>query len=194
MECWALPSTLDYTIWFNQCSSSQEGVSPPGNLSLMWNCLRVCSSCCWLPAKYAAMALWKRISWLCKTFTFQNNCSECGIQMQTVRHGCRVLRYHKQYSDWNSGHLSFVITVKTCLVKISRVCSKEKWKAMKNGCSPTNDFRFLIFNLLQNLLKLTSNVSPFGLEDMNEPLSESVQFLKIRFAGFCQICDWTQKW
>lgn len=60
---------------------------------------------------------------------------------------------------------------------------------MKNGCSPTNDFRFLIFNLLQNLLKLTSNVSPFGLEDMNEPLSESVQFLKIRFAGFCQICD-----
>lgn len=50
--------------------SNQEGASPPGNFSLMWNCLRVCSSCCWLPAKYAAIALWKRISWLCKTFTW----------------------------------------------------------------------------------------------------------------------------
>jgi len=33
------------------CSSSQEGFSAPGVFSLMLNCLRVCSSCCWLPAK-----------------------------------------------------------------------------------------------------------------------------------------------
>ncbi len=37
---------------------------------------------------------------------------------------------------------------------------------------------YLIFNLMQNLLKLTSNISPFGLEYINESLSESVKFLK----------------
>lgn len=33
------------------CSSSQEGFSAPGGLSLMLNCCRVCSSCFWFPAK-----------------------------------------------------------------------------------------------------------------------------------------------
>ncbi len=37
---------------------------------------------------------------------------------------------------------------------------------------------YLIFNLMQNLLKLTSNISHFGLEYINESLSESVKFLK----------------
>lgn len=36
----------------------------------MLNCFSVCSSCCWLPAKYAEMALWKRRSCLCITFTW----------------------------------------------------------------------------------------------------------------------------
>lgn len=33
------------------CSSSHDGLSVPGVFSLMLNCLRVCSSCCWFPAK-----------------------------------------------------------------------------------------------------------------------------------------------
>lgn len=35
----------------SHCSSNQEGLSAPGGLSFMLNCLRVCSNCCWLPAK-----------------------------------------------------------------------------------------------------------------------------------------------
>lgn len=37
--------------WRAHCSSSQEGFSAPGVFSLMLNCLRVCSNCCWFPAK-----------------------------------------------------------------------------------------------------------------------------------------------
>lgn len=33
------------------CSSSHEGFSAPGGLSLMLNCCSVCSSCFWFPAK-----------------------------------------------------------------------------------------------------------------------------------------------
>lgn len=55
----------------SHCSSNQEGLSAPGGLSLMLNWFSVCSSCCWLPAKYAEMALWKRRSCLCMTFTWR---------------------------------------------------------------------------------------------------------------------------
>lgn len=55
----------------SHCSSSQEGLSAPGGLSFMLNWFSVCSSCCWLPAKYAEIALWKRRSCLCMTFTWR---------------------------------------------------------------------------------------------------------------------------
>lgn len=58
-----------FMLWSYCWSSSQDGASTPGVFNLIWNSLRVCSSCFWFPAKYAAMALWNRTSWLCNTFT-----------------------------------------------------------------------------------------------------------------------------
>lgn len=130
--------------WLNQCSSSQEGVSPPGNFSLMWNCLRVCSSCCWLPAKYAAMALWKRISWLCKTFTWGKGNEnsqwltpwECNSELKVRKrkkknHQYREFKRHINYFnyistikiywkkiDWNDPTFSNWLFPKICLANL----------------------------------------------------------------------------
>lgn len=59
------------TLSAHYCSSSQDGLSEPGGFSLTLNCIRVCSNCCWLPAKYAEVALWKRSSCLCITLTYK---------------------------------------------------------------------------------------------------------------------------
>ncbi len=40
--------------------------------------------------------------------TFQNDYSGCGIEMQRVRYGCRVLRDHRQYADWHAGRTSLL--------------------------------------------------------------------------------------
>jgi len=62
-DCWSLVVLLCFSDWLKtyirksgvnghfHCSSSQDGLSAPGGLSLMLNCLRVCSNCCWFPAK-----------------------------------------------------------------------------------------------------------------------------------------------
>lgn len=74
--------SMDFRAWFYCCSSSQDGASTPGVFNLIWNSLSVCSSCFWFPAKYAAMALWNRTSWLCKTLT----CKQERIKLKMKRH------------------------------------------------------------------------------------------------------------
>lgn len=52
------------------CCSRNDGLSSPGTLGRMLNCLRVASKAFWFPEKYAAIALWKSKSCLCMTFTY----------------------------------------------------------------------------------------------------------------------------
>lgn len=96
----------------SHCSSNQEGLSAPGGLNFMLNCFSVCSSCCWLPAKYAEMALWKRRSCLCITFTWE-------LETCEITQGNKSRCFHFESWWWWSWTLTLFSSRKFSLIVTS---------------------------------------------------------------------------